>query len=214
MCLLCFCVRRRRRWRFGPGSAQNRRSQSIIVHIDSGGGSIACKSFSRLVCLISTLAHLEPSTESKGDISIRGARHDRIAAHKLKTSLPRRCKLERNENRSTHDERVPQTLCPQKQLNHTTQPRWPTSGASRSVFPSIQTRAQKNATRPRARADKTEEWTSRRAQNATAATQVPPAQEDARRGNRASASSPSRTPEVRRTSTPASTNSVDARTTS
>ena len=86
-------------------------------------------------------------------LSIRGARHDRIAAHQLNTFRAKALQVT-PQRKPQYATNATQNTCP-NQLNHTTQPRWPTSGASRSVFPSFQIARAREQTRPRARADET-----------------------------------------------------------
>ena len=104
----CSSARRRRGSR---RAKRNRRSQS--VHADSGGGEHPLRSLS-LAPSVFIEGHISRAQAGEqDDISIRGARHDRIAAHKLKTLLRKgAASLQNNENRSTRDERVQtKTLC-------------------------------------------------------------------------------------------------------
>ena len=134
--------------------------------------------------------------ESKGDLlSIRSRRQDRIAAHQLNTA--RLVALQVTEQRKpqcARRTRATNTLL-QKQLSHRTTTmadKW-RAPQRLSIDPD---RVRKRTDAPaRARRQNPESGLRAAPQNATAATQVPPAQEDARRGT---APPPPRLPELRK----------------
>ena len=155
---LSACVRQRGGDGVGFPHGQTRRSESSLACVRRVLRSTVQVRLSKLVCY-STLAIGESS--SQGDISTarhwrhRSARAALFIAHGKTSTAHAAVKP---ITRRVRDK----TSCLTKQLNHTTKPPWPTSGASRSVFPSTQTRAQENR-RAHARAPmKPREWTSRR----------------------------------------------------
>ena len=110
-CLLCFSACGERRG-VRPGIAV-RRQKHLIVHTPRAAGA-------RVLSLCASVLPAIRGHGEQGDISIRGARHDRIAAHKLKTicakALPLRAQRKPQYARRT---RATNTLS-QKQLSHRT----------------------------------------------------------------------------------------------